>query len=304
MFYKDYIYFALFLVAVATASPVWSQQSADNLPDVDELLDRAIEQIALLDKEYAKPHRYRRAAVLYGRSGDVEATFDAIEHISGQERENAKRLRYLKIVADVSQKRNALPAIKIVDEAPAAYGPYSDDAYGRIAVTASQEGDAAGAWLAISRINQVEGLYPYGLVAAAILDDKVRGREILLGEHKSRLDALAGRVQLAREEWLGIVWILSYYKWCGLEKESEELIQHACATTDEPEKARAEVISRLEGEPPCVSKDTKETSSKKPIAVEDIRTMHAAANRSGDPREKVNLLLNVAELVLEYGKQP
>jgi hypothetical protein len=304
MIYLSRIYVVILLVA--TASPARSQESAGELPDVDELLNQAREQISLLDKVYERSDRHRRTAVLYGRLGDVEAAFDAIERTSLQQRPypatvaTAKRERYLNMVEAIASQRNGLAAIKVVDEAPKAYHRHSDDAYGRIALTAACERDADRAWQAISRIKKSDGLYPYELVVATTLEDKARAREVLLGEHKSYLDALAGRIHLAREEWAAIVGTLSLYKWCELEKESEELIKRACATTDDPEKTRAEVMTRLNGEPAEGSMESKGTVANTPIAVEDIRSMLAAANRSERPSERADLLLDAAEEVLRF----
>jgi hypothetical protein len=71
----------------------------------------------------------------------------------------------------------------------------------------------------------------------------------------------------------------------------------AVATTLE---TRADVMTRLEGEPVEGSTESKETVKKMPIAVADVRSMLAAANHSELPRERADLLLNAAEGVLRF----
>jgi cell division septum initiation protein DivIVA len=317
MLYPIRIY--VFILLVAMASPARSQEPAKDLPDVGVLLQRAREQISSLEKEYERSHRYRRTALLFGRSGDVDAAFEAMERafapeapsaetaaIAKQEidkreierRESEKRERYLNLVEAIASQRNGEAAIKVVDGAPEAYRRHSDHAYGRIALTAASERDADGAWQAISRIKR--SAYPYELHVAVTLEDKARARKISLGEHKLHLEALAGRVDLAREEWAAILSTLSLYQWCELEKEFEELIERACATTEDPATTRAETMGYLEAEAAKGSTEPKEIVTKMPLAIEDIRSMLAAANRSDRPREKADLLLNVAEEVLRF----
>ena len=79
-----------------------------------------------------------------------------------------------------------------------------------------------------------------------------------------------------------------------------DLIQRACATTDDPEKTRADVMSCLEDETVEGSMESKETGKKMPVTAEDIRSTLAAANRSDRPSERADLLLDAAEEVLRF----
>lgn len=299
--------YAIFLL-VAMASSARSQELAGDLPRVGELLQRAREQIALLDKEYERSHRYHRIAVLYGRSGDVREAFNAIERTSVPLRpypgtiEMAKRERYLNMVEAVASQGAGRAAIELVEEAPKAYRRYSDDAYGRIAVAVARDGDTDGALKAISLIKPGQGGYPYELLVAKTLGDQARARRLSLVDHRRKLDALVGRSNLAREEWAGLVGTLSLYRWCGIEKEFEELAQQACATSDDPAKARAEVMSHLEAESVEGLTDSKEAVKEMPLAVEDIRSLLAAANRAEHPRERADLLLNAAGEILRLNR--
>ncbi|MEM8667716.1 MAG: hypothetical protein AAGG48_09390 [Planctomycetota bacterium] len=206
------------------------------------------------------------------------------------------------MVEDVSLYRNAEFAIKIVQECPDAYRGYANDAFGRIALGASQREDAKGAWRAIGAIDGADGLYPYELVVAATLDDKTRGKKILLEKHNALITSIAGRKLMAREEWARILWILSFYRWCELNDEFHQLLDLACKTTKDPDKTRDDVMARLGDESPVEAKASDKQTKTTKVSPREIRLMLQSVGNIESPRRKAETLIAVAMKLTELDR--
>lgn len=278
----------------------------DDLPDIGKLLEEACDLIASHEEGLGKAYLYRQAAVLYGRSGDLESAYKTLDQIFprsyGQTAKNLKRVGFLEMVEDVALHENAELAIKIIDDCPSSYREYSDDAFGRVAVSAAKRGDAKVAWSAIERIKKPDGLYPYELVAAITLDDKKRGREILSEWRDKPAAADAKTTPSPPADLSGIVWTLSLYKWCGMEKEMEELLDQVSGSTDSPDKTRAEIMRQLKEASTEHSNEANEVEATKQVSSAEIRSLYAKVKSAPASTTKVDRLLSIAKSVLDFGR--
>ena len=242
MTYYHFIFVAACLFITPAISAQQRKQNADdNLPDINELLDRASEQIATLQPDTTQAYLYRRLAALSAGAQDLDAAYNSLKKIRiaksdyGQTAKNLRRVGFLEMVEEAAFYHGAQTAIKIIAECPDEYREFSDDAFGHIALKAAEQQDAKGAWMSIAKIKTTDGLYYYELSAAITLDDKIRGKKCLLEWHNELF--ISGECQIIGEAWYSVPWLLSLYQWCELNEEFDQLLDHACRLTSNPRKS-------------------------------------------------------------------
>ena len=306
---KYFIFTTICLLAWSAVSAQDREQIPEgNLPPVNEVLVQASRHIAKLEPDVTQAYLYRQLAALFARSQNLDAAYRTLkririsESINRQTAKNLKRIGFLEMVEDVSLNRDTQTAIKIVTDCPDEFRAYSDDAFGRIALGASKRQDSKGTWAAIAKIKKTDGLYHYELTAAITLNDKTRGKKILLRLHSKIFGS--AEPGLFGEEFAVVPWLLSLYKWCELDEEFEQLLDYTCQVTRDPAGARAELLAELEEGAKAEDTESSDDTEAKVVSAEDLRSMITSANKFEDPQKKSEHLLNAARKLLEFGHPP